>query len=522
MLMFGHSLLTAQDDVSTGPDPLSKSSVPSNYAVGSTTDSSVAVNTLRIVGVQRSSEGALTVRLILLDVNGNIVSSRNTPRSFTIGQSCRGESPSTQVISESANVSATRFSTPVSAMVLVDNSMLSQGMAVTAIAEIGKSLSTIVDRDTVSVSLYSHDVVEIVPPSAVGLAAELCVPKLVNEPDGLTATYASAFSALRVLAEQSSPRVLILVVSSDDNASITTSTSDIVQRARASGCSIYTIRVGRNTRAYPYRYISHATGGSLYTVDEDSVVMVGAIVREILYCTTRSTTLEIPYQQTDSGCTDILLNVQYLNSDSGIVVADSVIYPFTDRSYRTSPATISVFTDTTDVGLRSFYPLLGTLAERLMEDTVLKVELTGHVSSDTRGNADERALERASFVRDFLSAYGVNPKQVSLRTEGSRKPIFYMQLNGAQKLLNNRVEARFLVPNELPFSIVVDQVLTEEQAGKSADKWEKRGYKAYFEPVLLDNAPAYRIRLWGYASKSAAQRDASALKKYRPRITIVE
>ncbi|MBK6418654.1 MAG: SPOR domain-containing protein [Ignavibacteria bacterium] len=193
-----------------------------------------------------------------------------------------------------------------------------------------------------------------------------------------------------------------------------------------------------------------------------------------------------------------------------------------ERAYRTSPAVVATFADTTEVGLQSYYPILASMAEQLMSDSTVRIELVGHVSGDIKGNADDRAYERAEFVQGFLVAYGVKKKQIVLRSDGSRRPLYYLQLDGAQRLLNNRVEARYLVADDQPFTITVDQVATEEQAGKLADIWEQRGYKAYFEPAVINRSPVYRVKLWGYRTVAEAQKEAAGMRKWNPKSTIIE
>ncbi|MFM8439216.1 MAG: SPOR domain-containing protein, partial [Candidatus Kapaibacterium sp.] len=67
----------------------------------------------------------------------------------------------------------------------------------------------------------------------------------------------------------------------------------------------------------------------------------------------------------------------------------------------------------------------------------------------------------------------------------------------------------------LPFEIVTDYVESERDAQAAVQTWLKRSYKAYYEPVVVERTPVFRVKLWGYETEAGA-RDAAALikKKY--------
>jgi hypothetical protein len=162
------------------------------------------------------------------------------------------------------------------------------------------------------------------------------------------------------------------------------------------------------------------------------------------------------------------------------------------------------------------------MAEEMMTDSTLRIELIGHVSDDITSNADVRARERAGYVRDFLNAYGVRKQQITVRSDGSRRPLYFFQNDGTQRLMNNRVEARILAPDLYPFTITVDQVETEEMAYNEVRRWEQRSFKAFFELVVVDHAPVYRIKLWGYQTLDEARKGAASAKKLKAKSTIIE
>ena len=523
MLVSGPTaMLHAQEDVSTGPEPLVRSDVKSSYMRGVTPDASARASTLRILGARGSSDGSLAVRAVILDSAGNELRWKPAVGTFSADIGCRGAAAVRTVASNVQERLWTANTPGTSAVILCDNSMMSGTVARESVRSLRDVLPSVAGQDSVAVVLFDHDLLELSPLSPLAAATEKCDPDKVPAADGLTAVYSACLSGLAMLSDQKQGRVLIVITTSDDNASVSTSTADIVRRAAEMQATINVIRVGRSSRAYPYRYLSAATGGRLYTISEDETSNIGSIVREILYASKHALDITIPAELAGASCDDVWLKVRLEQDSSSPLLYDSLLLPMKERAYRTSPAVVATFADTTEVGLQSYYPILASMAEQLMSDSTVRIELVGHVSGDIKGNADDRAYERAEFVQGFLVAYGVKKKQIVLRSDGSRRPLYYLQLDGAQRLLNNRVEARYLVADDQPFTITVDQVATEEQAGKLADIWEQRGYKAYFEPAVINRSPVYRVKLWGYRTVAEAQKEAAGMRKWNPKSTIIE
>jgi len=210
-------------------------------------------------------------------------------------------------------------------------------------------------------------------------------------------------------------------------------------------------------------------------------------------------------------------------ASSDTLLADTLMVPMQEREYMTARAVLAVLPDTNEVGLKQHYALLTQVAEDLLEDSSKVLQLVGHVSPDVKSDHDERALERAGYVSAFLQANGVRPSQIRIRSAGSREPMFYLQQDGTQRLLNNRVEGYYLFSADLPFTIAVGQYATEEQAEDWVQTWVDRGYKAYFEPIVVDRAPAYRVKLWGYETENAALVDARIVRtKHQAPFAVVE
>jgi len=521
-LLATQTLVMGQDDVSTGPNPLFQSDVGSAYMRGITNEAETEPTRLRIVGVN-SVGSSLTFKAIVIDANGNFYKMADEMGVWTAVYGCRGE-PLSSIINASASERVWRSATPPSCIeIMIDNSMTSEAMAKDVVKELRDKLPGLSGSDSIGVMLYNHAITEIAPISPATVAASQCNPDNVPAHSGLTATYASMISGIKALNTNSSPtKSLVVIVSSNDVASVTTSTADVVRQARAANVAVHIIKVGSTAQGYVFRYLSAATGGRLYSVASDQKDQIPLIIQEIAYGAKQHIEVTVPVSTTSSSCEDMLVRVSMGIEGTSTVLSDTVLIPLRERSFRAARCIVATFEDSTNRGLQEYYPVLATLAEDLMSDSTKHLRLVGHVSADVKGDADAMATERAGYVRDFLKAYGVKTKQISTVSDGNRKPMYYLQLDGTQRLMNNRVEAFYLDGDEEPFTIVVNQVASEEQAIKDVDSWESRGYKAYFEPVVVKRTPAYRVKLWGYRTESDAQRAVSSIKKYSPPTSIIE
>jgi len=485
----------AQDDVATGP--------------GSTPVS------MRIVGVTRTPD-SLHLRVLLLDSNDAMVRLLEGVGSWSVTTRCRAENAT-------ANTASVRVSErvvddlPGIAMVVVNNALIEGGYPRTAVTALSTMLSRMADKDSVGVMLFDEGSNIVAPLSTPALAAEALNTGIEN-PDGLGAVYSALSSALSAVGTQSSPlRSIILFTSSDDNASVVHTPADIVRRARLAGVQIHIVRIGSNAQGYVYRYIAHATGGRLMTIDASQVSEVGTIVRDIVKSMHRYHDLAIA-TPSENSCSDVWVHAGFAAADRQL--SDSLLVPLQDRAYRIPSIVVATFPDDEDASLRRSYGTLATLSELMLSDSSVNIELIGHASPGPGKEAATKSLRRAQAVSDLLVAYGIPASRIRVRSEGSSRPMFYFQQSEAQRALNNRVEMRWLVGNEMPYTVSVGDVTSEEQASKAVDKWEERGFKAYFDPFVGSDGPSYRIRLWGYASANEAQRAAvDARKRFKVKAT---
>lgn len=496
-------------DISTGPVAgkatplLIRNESPSAWMRGASDRQAEAVS-VRIVGaVQRDNR--LVYDCIVLDAMGNALSNDQLTGQWFAEVTCRTNGASESTSAPPANHTWTTASPAVAAVVCVDNSLISNGLAKPVVNGLQQVLPGLPGTDSLGLLVYDHAIVELSPITKAADAGRASSPELVPPVYGLTGMYAAAMNALSMLSTApNSERLLIVVAASNDNASLQHSHSTVVERARSLGVRIHTVRVGPSAMGYLYRSMAAATGGRSYALPSSEAASAGEVIREVLFAHRQHLRGSVRLPKSDAPCEMLSLKVGLVNG--GKVVADSIRLPLADLDYRTPYLAVALFADSTMEMVRAFYPSLALLAEELIENPESKIELIGHAGRDVVTDAVPLGYERARSVADALMGWGVPPKSIQVRSEGSSKPLYYFQLEEWQRRMNNRVEIRRVTVDPTPYIIVVDQVASEEQAEKAVGLWKDRNFKAYFEPVMTQRNPAYKVVLWGYATYDDALR----------------
>lgn len=513
--------LSAQG-VSTGPE-LNKSTTRSSFFRGIGNDSSSYVSRMKITGVSREQDGSLNLRMIALDSEGNFVPLQRAASRLSTKVMCRNQSAITFTadLEASSNTPKTASS---SAYIAIDNSMLAGTLTRDVLLSMKGAFKSVASTDSLGVGTFNQTLTTLQRVGPIQRTLENLTADDLRQASGISALYSCIISASRELESAKGLRSLIIVTTSGDNASAVYNSRDIARYLKDAGITAHVIRVGYDMASHPLRYISSATGGCMYTVEEEQISSIGDIVREILYAQRWNSTLRIQRGIEDvAECDSPWLRVELAGDSLQPALVDSIQLTPRELQITTSPAIVALFDDQTDNGLQQYYPLLLSIAERLTEDINMKIELIGHVGSDVSENADWRALERAENVKNFLLVNGVLDKQIITRSEGSRKPRYYFQDDGTRRQLNNRVEAVMITSEQRPYTVIVDQVSNEDEATKQRSVWIGRDYQVYYEPVLDNGQVAYRIVLWGFQSKGLADAAVTKIKKqYKPRYTIVE
>lgn len=504
------SSLAAQDQVSTGPDLPGSSTTTSSYmrGIGS---SAAAPSAVHIVGIQRKGND-VTVQAVLIDEYGNAMGALVDRGSWQTQVGCVDAALSTYTPHTVSEHAWQAGDAPSKVAVLIDNSVVSQNTARDVVRSIQDVLPTMSGSDLVSISTFDHHIHPLCTNVSLLEASELVVADSVSDPEGIPAVYSAMMHTMEEWGRDKSNNILILVTASNDLASLAYSTQDIVKQARGTGTRIYVVRIGMSPYGHVYRYLSTGTGGRLYTITPESVSVAGQIIREILYSAKHHVTITST-SPLPASCDEAVVRLSW-TEEGGSSLTDTMVVDLRDHEYRTTTAVIAAFSDNTDRGLRSYNVILEDVAADLVANPNKRIRITGHVAQDITTNAVLRGRDRAENVAGFLTALGVATHQLEIESAGNSKPMYFLQMDGSQRLLNNRVEAMYLNPTDLPYTIAVEHVPSEEKAASRVQWWTKKGYKAYFEPVVIDGMPQCNVVLWGYATRTDAEKAGKGLKQH--------
>lgn len=521
LLVVSCPLLLVAQDVSTGPSPLPINTTPSYYLRGASNDTIGSITRLHVAGYRRTAAG-LSFNVVLTDQFGNAHSAAAAGGSWVIRSGCRGETMATHhvpIITETA----WQFDTPpTAAYVLVDHSLTSSNLAPAVLQSLADRAAGFAGIDSIGIATFDHELFEVSPVDAPFRAGPRCDGLPQQTPAGIPAVYRALRHGISVLgSREGSTSVVVLVTASNDMASLEMSVRALVEQARSADVAVVVIAVGPDVRGYEYRYLTAATGGCFYRLEAADAASAVDVLREVLYSAKHHT--DVFVARDSVRCTEELFIVGWQSDSTSHVIADTIMVPDVVPELVTNRAVLALFADTTNQGVDDYAAVLQMIAEDLDADTTRVLQLVGHVSPDVRSNHDDRAGERVAVVGDALIAAGVRPQQLRVRSDGSRRPLFYLQTDGTQRLLNNRVEAYYLRDADLPYTVLVGQYASEEQALEWVNTWTGRGYRSYIEPILDGRSPAYQVRLWGFATLQAAESAAQlASKKYKAPIATVE
>jgi len=338
--------------------------------------------------------------------------------------------------------------------------------------------------------------------------------KRIPAPSGFSATNKSVGQAMNyMLAKTVGKNVIIIIANSADNASVLYDENDLIEHSKKNNIPIYVIAVGTSVPTYNLAILTNRTGGKIYHLTENEIDLLPHYLNEIILS-------QKQYYSVDFSA-NILNDDDYLEIELVLEGADNEL--FKDK-YSFPLKTQKIFSEYQVLASyklgdtlldEDFLPAISNLAEVLIANPDLVVELIGN-SGAIEGNDEicrKIALRRAQAVRKKLIEEGANPVQIRVSSEGAARPLFQTPKHNWQFRYNNRVEIRWLLPEELPFEIIADYKLSEDAAHSNVESWEDKGYKAYYQRIMLNNRPAYRTLLWGYSNEKTAETEAKKLSK---------
>ncbi|MCX7908248.1 MAG: OmpA family protein [Ignavibacteria bacterium] len=495
-----------------------KNSTISKFFLGFTTGSISNVNYLRIFRVKPSKfRDSIEVSFGLLDRFGNLlydVSKFPTDLKVELEQKCPNKISSTLT---------QRFPTELTIekklnfFVLVDYSIINENPKLKQ--QIQRAVRFLEVSDKVALYLFGVKVDNVIPlemADKFGWDLETFeFPKRIE----LSSIYRSLWNLINEI-EENSKSVIVLITNKMDNSSINYTLEDIIDLALKKGISINTIAYGNEVSPSTYYYISSKTGGTSvhfpWQVDDIAFGLTEIILSNKYYFKSN-----FPIERKAFECND--LNLKLFVRSGQLAFSDSYLLPIKDRNFYTNYQAVSLFKFADTTLSENFLPCIDNLANLMVNHRNLVVELIGTAGiGEQYSDPIKLSLERALAVKNRLIERGVFPSQIRTKGIGISKPLFPVEDDEFSGLFNRRVEIRWLIPEVLPFTIVVDTTLSEDLAEKKVLFWEKQGFRAYYDRFLSNSGIMYKVVLWGYSKYEEAEKDAKKIfKKYR-KSTFVE
>lgn len=404
------------------------------------------------------------------------------------------------------------YNNRISCHLLVDRGILSNGS--NPVVEISEGVKFLSNDDGFSFSIFGNDLETLIPIENFD-KGYWDLQKLALKPEiELSAIYKSLYNLISSISD-SSNAIVILITNNMDNASITYTLEDVLEVAKKKGVSLNVIGVGNEFSLSAFKYVTALTSGTTYHLLWNDFGKISDVLREIIL--SRKFAYRIVGKNRLDGNECKEGNYRLTVRGSSFEFSDYLDLPFMQRTYYTNYQAVSLFNFLDTTVASEYLAGINNLANILKEHPDISVELVGNASLDEHSFRPlDLSFARANSIKKQLLSLGVNSMQVKVKGRGISKPLFQIEEDERSKMLNRRVEIRWIHPSVLPYTVVVDTLESEEQAENQINVWERRGFKAYYDRILEDGEVRYRIVLWGYSNFEEAERTARlVLRKFR-------
>ncbi len=520
-----------KDKVTTGNENqvsqsigLPKSFEPSEYLSGFRSEpNQTDINRIKIIRtIYPNNENAkeYSVRFLALDEYGNYLRNLKLASIFKTQLLSISDSINPQInLNMIREVSNDPIKTRINMSIFVDNSAAAMNNQL-----LNKEFNNLFDNyklnDNISIRYFNHNNGNLALLSSFGKL----IPEALNhaEANGFNAFYRNLFQTISELDSKSEkmPDVFLIVLFSSDNASVVVDANDIAKILRKIKVPAYIVTIGTDYNSFSLKYLTDYSGGKLYNIEEENISEIKNIIYEVIQAQKNYYEVRFKLEDMDEISGEKQYELSISNDKSALKDYNRIIYKsfpqFSDYQ------ALAGF-DIKDTVLKDTYKEnLQTLAEVIMDNPNVTAEITGHAGIE--GNNDQTlsiGLSRAQSVRKQLIAYGVAPHQIRIFTEGCNRPIYFIEQYPWQSYYNRRVDMRWIVPEQMPYEIIAEIAVSEEEALSFVEKWENLGYKSYYERYLQNNNPIYRVKIWGYKTIEEADTIANKLRKQFKKITFV-
>jgi OmpA family len=306
---------------------------------------------------------------------------------------------------------------------------------------------------------------------------------------------------------------IIVLTSGPDNGSYIHDAESIVKTAQKRNISIHVCNINNEVLDnYSLKYLASKSGGSFLDLSSsDTNTCVSSLVS--LMRINKGTFYEI--LMADS----LLKNKESFHVSVQLPLYDTmislkVLSNVDENSKLSRYKIVNLFYDRNTSIDTSFYLHIQNLGALLKLNPTKIIEFIGYSSLlESNDDALALAIQRASSIRKYLIMKGVDPNQIRIRGLSNIKPIYPVENEYYQTIMNRRVECRWIEPSLLPYEIGAEKVNTEQEALSVIEKWGKMNVMSYFDRRIHNGISYYQILLWGYSTQNQMNEAISTLRK---------
>ena len=310
---------------------------------------------------------------------------------------------------------------------------------------------------------------------------------------------------------------IILITSSADNASMLYDENELLEHAKKSGIKIYVIAIGQSTPTYNLSKLADGSGGKLFLADEYDLEILLHYINEITFGRRHHYFVDVNFYRPDN-IASIDFNLNIINNSKN-KLSDNASVILKKEKLFSDYQVVAGFENNEMIINPSYDNLIERLAQALNDNPNLTIELIGNSIEGNENDCKKIALQRSQLVRKRLMKKGVNQEQIRITNNGSESPIYMFPTDDWQHKYNNRVEIRWLVVENYPYEITSEKFIvpSEEAAMVQIESLEHKGYRAYYQRIITNNRPAYRIIIWGYQTEKEVN---TALKEINNKLKL--
>ena len=365
-------------------------------------------------------------------------------------------------------------------------------------------------NDNVMLSYFNHDYENLFPLTSSYDAPNQLDASYIPPPSGMNSLYKALFKGITEL-KSSNKKAIILLTYMSDNSSIIYTANDAANLALSKELPIYIVGIGDAVDSYALQYITTLTGGKFYHLFNGDIAKIPEILREIAYA-------QKAYYEVELAIPMHFLTCSKMDMGLSVIIDGNIAKDNTDIVEKpliqySQYQIVAAFDENSTRLTEEYKSIIVSIAKALTDNPSAVIELIGNTGLNERDPGERIAMARAETVKNEIMAYGASPNQIKVRSEGSARPRYYLEMLEWQRKLNRRVEVRWLYSSMLPYEILAEKTETEQDAIEKTDAWEKRGQMAYYERYLDNGNIMYRIKIWGFRTLSEAQQASELLKK---------